>query len=68
MINHGYGTQEVIRACVKPGMLVKYEGKTYTASANKGGKLYLFNLTEHKRITDVFVEVMLNSRGEPFIN
>lgn len=63
-----YGTQEVIRACVKPGMMVRHEGKTYQASANKNGKLYLFNLTESKRITDVFIEVCLNSRGEPFIN
>jgi hypothetical protein len=63
-----YGTQEVIRACVKPGMLVKHEGKTYQASANKCGKLYLYNLTECKRITDIFVEIYLNARGEPLIN
>lgn len=63
-----YGTQEVIRACVKPGMLVKHDGKTWQASANKDGKLYLFNLTESKRITDIFVVVCLNSRGEPVIN
>ena len=63
-----YGTQEVIRAVVKPGMLVKHEGKTYKASANTKGKLYLYSLTEQKRITDCFVEILLNSRGEPLIN
>ena len=63
-----YGTQEVIRACVRPGMVVIHDGKTYQASANKNGKLYLFNLTESKRINDMFVEIRLNSRGEPVIN
>lgn len=63
-----YGTQEVIRQCVKPGMQVKHEGKTYNASANKNGKLYIYNLTECKRITDIFVEVVLNAKGEPLIN
>lgn len=65
MINQHYGTQEVIRQCVTPGMLVKHEGKTWRASANTGGKLYLFNLTESKRISDLMVEVLLNRRGEP---
>ncbi|MDF7681229.1 hypothetical protein PT300_11795 [Enterobacteriaceae bacterium ESL0689] len=63
-----HNTQTVIRGCVRPGMLIKHDGKTYRASANKNGKLYLFNLTETKRITDVFVEVCINSHGEPVIN
>lgn len=58
-------TQEVIRACVRPGMLIRHEGKTYKASANKKGKLYLFSLTETKRISDIFVHVCVNTRGEP---
>ncbi|EJF8031386.1 cell division inhibitor protein [Escherichia coli] len=62
-----YGTQEVIRACVKPGMVVKHQGKTWTASANTGGKLYLYSLTESKRISDIFIEVCLDSRGNPQI-
>lgn len=63
-----YGTQEVIRQCVLPGMLVKYQGKTWRASANTRGKLYLFNLTESKRISDYLVEICLDSRGQPLIH
>lgn len=63
-----YGTQEISRETVIPGMLVRHEGKTYKASANKGGNLYLFSLTERKRISDEYVEVYLNSRGEPLVN
>lgn len=62
-----YRTQEVIRQCVHPGMTVKHDGKTYQASANVGGKLYLFNLTERKRTTDTLIEILLNGKGEPLI-
>jgi hypothetical protein len=61
-------TQNFILADVKPGMLVSHNGKTYRASANTNGKLYLFNLTERKRITDEFVKVFLNARNEPAVN
>ena len=61
-------TQEVSREKVTPGMLVKHEGKTYKASANTNGKLYLFTLTESKSISDDIVEIFLNARGEPDIN
>lgn len=58
-------TQEVIRACIRPGMLIKHGGKTYTASAQKKGKLYLFRAMEVIRISDVFIQVCIDSRGEP---
>jgi hypothetical protein len=68
VINQHYGTQEVIRQCVAPGMLVKHQGKTWRASVNKGGKLYLFNLYEAIRITDLMVEIFLDKRGQPLIH
>lgn len=41
MTAHHYGTQEVNRGAVQPGMLVKHKEGTWTASAHKKGKLYL---------------------------
>jgi hypothetical protein len=68
MINQHYSTKKVIRQRVKPGMTVRYQGKTYRASANKNGKLYIHSLTECKRVTDAFIEITLNAKGEPLIN
>ncbi|EAS4950836.1 cell division protein FtsZ, partial [Salmonella enterica subsp. enterica serovar Ruiru] len=39
-----YGTTTLPRTSVVPGMLVKYQGRTYRASANVGKGLYLFTL------------------------
>ncbi|EAA7193475.1 DUF4060 family protein [Salmonella enterica subsp. enterica serovar Napoli] len=41
MISHHYGTQTVNRGAVMPGMLVKHREGTWTASANKRGRLYV---------------------------
>ncbi|WP_345774628.1 cell division inhibitor protein, partial [Klebsiella quasipneumoniae] len=41
MVSHHYGTQTVNRGAVLPGMLVKHRESTWTASANKRGRLYL---------------------------
>lgn len=30
-----YGSTEIIRQCVTPGMYIEHEGETYIASANK---------------------------------
>lgn len=62
-----YGTQEMNCASVEPGMLVRHDGKTYRASANTDGNLYLFRLYEQKRVSDCVVDVYLNHRGEPQI-
>ncbi|ELL0227534.1 cell division protein FtsZ [Salmonella enterica] len=57
-----YGTTTLPRTSVVPGMLVKYQGRTYRASANVGKGLYLFTLL---RITNEEIEVYLNQHGKP---
>ncbi|EFQ7362149.1 cell division protein FtsZ, partial [Salmonella enterica] len=52
-----YGTTTLPRTSVVPGMLVKYQGRTYRASANVGKGLYLFTLFERLRITNEEIEV-----------
>lgn len=62
MIHH-YGTQEVNRGAVQPGMLVKHKDSTWTATANKRGKLYLHRGYERTFTRDLIVEVYLNGTG-----
>ncbi len=63
-----YGTQEVIRGCVRAGMLVKHKDQIWTASSNKKGKLALHTMRETTFIKDTFVEILLDGRGEPLGN
>lgn len=63
MVHQHYGTQTVNRGAVLPGMLVKHKDTTWTASANKRGKLYLHRGIERTYTTDLLVEVFLNGVG-----
>jgi len=63
MVHQHYGTQTVNRGAVLPGMLVKHKDSTWTASANKRGKLYLHRGIERTYTTDLLVEVFLNGVG-----
>lgn len=54
-----YGTKLVNRYDVKPGQLVKFQGKTWTASANTPNALYLRSLADATRTTDDQVEVII---------
>ena len=64
MVSHHYGTQTVNRGAVLPGMLVKHRESTWTASANKRGRLYLHRGIERTYTTDLLVEVYLNGLGQ----
>lgn len=59
-MNHG--TQTITRQDVTPGMLIIHEGKTWTASANTNGNLYIRRLSEAKRINDSEIEVFLDTK------
>lgn len=63
MIHQHYGTFTVNRGAVQPGMLVKHKDSTWTASANKRGKLYLHRGIERTYTTDLLVEVFLDGLG-----
>jgi len=63
MIGTHYGTFTVNRGAVQPGMLVKHKDSTWTASANKRGKLYLHRGIERTYTTDLLVEVYLDGLG-----
>ncbi|OSK22817.1 hypothetical protein EAMG_03856 [Escherichia coli M056] len=62
-----YGSTEIIRQCVTPGMYIEHEGETYIASANKidAHKLFARNFTTQKCITDHMVKVLLDRNGLP---
>jgi hypothetical protein len=64
MASHHYGTQTVNRGAVLPGMLVKHRESTWTASANKRGRMYLHRGIERTYTTDLLVEVYLNGLGQ----
>lgn len=68
MIHQHYGTQTVNRGAVLPGMLVKHKEGTWTASANKRGKLYLHRGIERTYTTELLVEVFLNGMGNGLSN
>lgn len=54
-----YGTKLISRSDVKPGQLVKFQGKTWTASANTQNALYLRSLVDATRTTEDQVEVII---------
>ena len=62
MLNH-YGTQEVNRGAVQPGMLVKHREATWTALSNTRGRLYLHRGIERTYTTELIVEIYLNGQG-----
>ncbi|WP_277973191.1 hypothetical protein [Pantoea agglomerans] len=58
-----YGTAIYSRIAVIPGMLVKFQGKEWVASANTEKGLYLRDLSSHTRINDDWIEVCLDKHG-----
>lgn len=58
-----YGTATYSRIAVRPGMLVKFQGKEWVASANTEKGLYLRDLFSRTRINDDWVEVCLDRHG-----
>lgn len=54
-----YGTKSVSRSEVKPGQLVRFMGKTWTASANLPHGLYLRSISESTRVTTEAVEIVI---------
>lgn len=54
-----YGTKSVSRSEVKPGQLVRFMGKTWTASANLPQGLYLRSISESTRVTTEAVEIVI---------
>ncbi|EGT4370530.1 cell division inhibitor protein [Cronobacter sakazakii] len=68
MTGQHYGTLEVNRGCVKPGMLVMHKNRIWKASANFGGKLYLKTLSEATRTEALTVSILLDGHGNALIN
>ncbi|WP_410009771.1 hypothetical protein [Pantoea agglomerans] len=58
-----FGTAIYSRIAVMPGMIVKYQGKEWVASANTDKGLYLRDLSSHTRVNDDWVEVCLDKHG-----
>ena len=54
-----YGTKSVNRRDVKPGQLVRFMGKTWTASANLPQGLYLRSVSASTRVTTDSVEIII---------
>lgn len=59
-----YGTKSVKRCEVKPGQLIKYKGKTWTASANMDKALYLMSVAAQTRTTDEMVELIITKASD----
>lgn len=68
MKHQHYGTEQVIRACVRTGTLVLYKDQLWTASANCGGKLYLNSLRGSTSTKDIWITILLNGRGDALVN
>ncbi|WP_449567061.1 cell division inhibitor protein [Lelliottia nimipressuralis] len=68
MKHQHYGTQQVIRGCVRAGMMVVYKDQIWKASANRKGSLYLSNLRENTRTKDIWITILLDGRGQALIN
>lgn len=68
MKHQHYGTDLKPRNEIAPGTLVKYNGRTYRASANVARGLYIFSLIERTVIKSDKVEVLLNGNGQPLIS
>lgn len=58
-------TTFIFRKNVKPGTLVKHEGKTWRASANMERGLYLDSPAVKTRIAAEIVEVFTDNKGQP---
>ncbi|HAY0383302.1 cell division protein FtsZ [Escherichia coli] len=67
MVVGHYGSTEIIRQCITPGMYIEHKGETYIASANKieAHKLFARNFTTQTCITDSMVKVWLDRNGLP---
>lgn len=59
-----YGTKIVKREEVKPGQLVRFNGKTWTASCHRPNALYLKSVIDATRVTDAEVEVVITRPSE----
>lgn len=59
-----YGTKEVKREDVKPGQLVRFQGRTWTASAQRPNALYLKSLMAATRTTEEMVEVIITKASD----
>lgn len=68
MKHQHYGTEEVIRGCVRAGMMVLYKNQIWKASANHGGKLYLNNMRESTLTKDIWITILLDGHGDALIN
>lgn len=60
-----YGTMEVLRFCVVPGMLVRHEGRTWRAGVTRRGKLILSTACCNKLVKDDEVHILLDGHGKP---
>lgn len=54
-------TTFMFRSHVRPGMLIRHDGRTWRASANVKKGLYLDRLTTKTRISAEIVEVLVDS-------
>lgn len=59
-----YGTKIIERRDVKPGQLVRFMGKTWTASANLPQGLYLRSISGSTRVTTESVEVIITKASD----
>ncbi|EIS4806092.1 hypothetical protein ACSD30_000768 [Escherichia coli] len=68
MKHQHYGTKLVERGEVKPGTLLLYNGKIYTASANVKTGLHINTLLEKTIVKSNFITVFLDGKGDHLIN
>lgn len=68
MKHQHYGTQEVIRQCALPGTMVKYKDRVYKTTVNTRGKIILTNTRENIIVRDLFINILLDGKGNPLIN
>ena len=54
-----YGTKVVKREDVKPGQLLRFNGKTWTASANTSKALYLMSVLTQTCTKEDTVEIII---------
>lgn len=58
-------TQEVIRGAVRPGMSVIFEGHVFKAVRHSGKFLYLSRFTQTVKTSDIFLNLLVDSRNQP---
>lgn len=63
MINRYYTTESTPRNEVAPGVLIRHNGRTYTASENAEKGLYAISLIEKTLIRSDRVEIIINLKG-----